>query len=162
MMKLSRIAAAAALVAASPFTLAAGGPLDLSSGSAGFSSTPIAGGFSEVFTFSLVTPAFFTGSVTTAVSGLQNIDFMGIFLTGPGGAFSFTKVLNDPFETWVMPATLISAGSYALTLIGSNSPAIASYGGNVAVSPVPEPEKYALLLAGLGMVLFCGRRRGPN
>ena len=40
-----------------------------------------------------------------------------------------------------------------------------TYGGsldNVSLAPVPEPETYALMLAGLGAVGFMARRRKPN
>lgn len=40
-----------------------------------------------------------------------------------------------------------------------------SYGGsldNVSVTAVPEPETYALMLAGLGLVGFMARRRRPS
>jgi hypothetical protein len=30
-----------------------------------------------------------------------------------------------------------------------------------AVAPIPEPETYAMLLAGLGMMAFLARRRRP-
>jgi hypothetical protein len=33
------------------------------------------------------------------------------------------------------------------------------YLDNVSVSAVPEPETYAMLVAGLGMLGFMGRRR---
>jgi PEP-CTERM motif len=34
-----------------------------------------------------------------------------------------------------------------------------SYGGNVVLTPVPEPETYALMFAGLGIVGFVAARR---
>lgn len=35
----------------------------------------------------------------------------------------------------------------------------AGYAGNLSISPVPEPETYAMLLAGLGLIGFSARRR---
>ncbi|MBK9347554.1 MAG: PEP-CTERM sorting domain-containing protein [Burkholderiales bacterium] len=35
----------------------------------------------------------------------------------------------------------------------------ASYGGNIGVTAVPEPETYAMLLAGLGLMGAIARRR---
>lgn len=138
---------------------AAGGPLDLSTGSAGFASTPVAGGFVDTFTFTLTTPSIANSSVTTAVNGAQDIDFSYIAVVGPAGVFSFTQLLGDPFETWALPGALLTPGSYLLTIIGTNSAAVASYGGNLAVTAIPEPDRYALLLAGLTAIGFIVRRR---
>ena len=141
--------------------IAAGAALDLSSGSTGFSATPAAGSFDDVYTFDLVADTIVTSSVTTVVNGAQNIDFSALRLAGPAGVFSFELVLSDPFETWALFPTLLGAGSYTLSLLGTNSPAPASYGGNLAasiVSVVPEPHIYALLLAGVGLVGFMAAR----
>jgi len=157
--KLSSILAGTALVLGSQWSIAAGGPLDLTSGSAGFSSTPMVGGFTDIYTFSLATPATLSGSITTIVNGLQDIDFVGVFLTGPSGVFNFTQLMSDPFETWGLATITVAAGSYSLALIGTNSPAGASYGGNLAVTLVPEPEPLALLLAGMAIIGLLARRR---
>ncbi len=158
-MKFSSMLAGTALVLGSPLVFAATGPLDLSSGSAGFSNTPIIGGFADTYTFSLPLPGSISGSITSIVNGLQDIDFTGIFLTGPSGVYLFSSIAPDPFETWGLAATNVAAGSYTLTVIGLNSPAGASYGGNLAVTLVPEPEPYAMLLAGLAVVGLLARRR---
>ena len=50
-------------------------------------------------------------------------------------------------------------GSYELKIEGSGT---GSYFGNIVISPVPEPQTYAMLLAGLGLVGFSARRRNDN
>jgi hypothetical protein len=35
----------------------------------------------------------------------------------------------------------------------------ASYGGNLVAAPIPEPETYAMMLAGLGVIGFLASRR---
>lgn len=128
---------------------AAGGPLDLSTGSTGFASTPPPGGFAELFTFTLTVPSVASASITSAVSGLQDVDFTAVYLTGPSGVFTFSQVLSDPFETWALLTGVLSPGAYALTVVGTNSAAAGSYGGSLAVAAIPEPETVALLLGGM-------------
>jgi len=158
-MKLKQLAAAV-LVTASAFGAHAD-PLDLSSGSAGFSNTPVIGGFTDTFTFTLTTPSVANGSLTSALNGAQDVDFASITLTGPSGVFAFTQLNPDPVEVWALPAAgaSLASGAYTLTVIGTNSTAGGSYGGNFAVTAVPEPETYALMLAGLMVVGFLSKRR---
>lgn len=160
-MNFRSIAVASAWVVASQAAFAAGGPLNFgsTSGTVGFSSTPSAGGFTDVYTFTLANAGTLSGSLTSVVNGMQDLDFSGIFLTGPSGVFSFTQILGDPFETWGLAATNVAAGSYSLAIIGLNSANPASYGGNLAVTLVPEPQPLAMLLAGLAVVGLLAHRR---
>jgi hypothetical protein len=87
------------------------GFLDLSSGSSGFSNTPIAGSFVDTLTFTLPVPSLANGSVTTVVNGNQDVDFTSVALTGPGGAFAFSMLLGDPVEVWALPGSGASLGA---------------------------------------------------
>lgn len=141
-----------ALSLASFAVIAGGGPLDLSSGSTSFGSTPPVGGFVEEYTFSLAIGSTVSGSITSALNGLQDVDFSFIGIIGTSGVYSFTSRLADPFETWGLNSVLIPAGDYTLTIIGTNSPAAGSYAGTLAATAVPEPQTYALWLMGLWVV----------
>ena len=164
-MKLSEVAAASALALASTGSFAAAlGAIDLSSGSGFFGNTPIAGAFVDTLTFTVTTGSTFNGSITSVVNGTQDVDFTSIVVTP--GALAFTSMLGDPVELWATPAVGfgLAAGVYTLTLTGTNSASMGSYAGNLAVTPglpalVPEPETYAMLLAGLGIVGVLARRR---
>lgn len=161
-MTLKHLAAATALALGSASSFAINlGTLDLSSGSASFGNTPIAGAFVDTLTFTLPTASTASGSVTSVVSGNQDVDFTSIALSGPGGSFAFSMLLPDPVEVWALPSAgvTLSAGTYTLTLSGTNSAGIGSYGGNFAVTLVPEPASLALMLAGLTAVGFVARRR---
>lgn len=160
-MKLSRLFIAAALAASGCASFAASlGAADLSSGSTTFGNTPTAGSFVDTLTFTLASTVNFGGSLTSIVNGDQNVDFSSIVVSGPTGSFAFAQLLPDPVEVWATPAgVVLGAGSYTLTLTGSNSSGIGSYGGNLAVSPVPEPQTLALMLAGVAVLGFVGKRR---
>ncbi|WP_431264992.1 FxDxF family PEP-CTERM protein [Roseateles chitinivorans] len=136
-----------------------GGPLDLSAGSAGFVSTPNAGAFSNVFTFSIVHPQAVKLMLSSAVGGSQDIDFTSVLLRGPFGDLMAAEFTRDPFEIWTLATPLLSPGSYSIIASGINSDAIATYAGTLALSPVdpdgpgnnlPEPGTGALVIAGLG------------
>jgi PEP-CTERM motif len=148
-----------ALALACAFGAAQAVPLDLSTGSGGFVSTPAAGAFSEVYTFSLLVATTLTGIVSSVVSGNQDVDFTSIVITGPTGPSSFTLLNPDPFEVWTINTGLLSAGAYTLTLTGTNSPGVASYAGNIAIAAVPEPGSWALMLAGAAALGFVVLRR---
>ena len=78
-------------------------------------------------------------SLSEVVSGLT----AGQYKLTVSGTATGTSVLFDGADYW--PATA-NGGAYSVAL---NTPPL---------SPVPEPESYALMLAGLGLVGFAARR----
>jgi|GEM_PF-5099755 len=60
-MTLTRLLGALAVAASPAFGHA--GPVDLSSGSAGFFNTPVAGGFIDVYTLTLTSPGIFSAGL---------------------------------------------------------------------------------------------------
>jgi len=54
---------------------------------------------------------------------------------------------------------LDSSLGYSLVVKGQSYAAASNYNTQIQISPVPEPETYAMLLAGLGVMGFVARRR---
>lgn len=122
--------------------------------------------FNDWINFSLPSPSSGTGN-----SNVINLSTYG-------------SVVFDTFELWnTVTSSLITdalpgsstasssvvlffagetvPGSYQLR-IGGYSDVDGSYAGQILVSPVPEPETFAMLLAGLGLLGFSARRRNNN
>ena len=111
--------------------------------------------FTDTYTF---LPVFDSESVDSALISIgfiptSDINFTSVILNGisltiTNGAID-TAVTGFPFLL-SGPLTLIVSGTSGLT---------ASYAGTINVQPIPEPETYAMLLAGLGVVGWLARRR---
>jgi hypothetical protein len=150
-MKLRSLAAGAALVVATGSALAADQWVDLSTGTASFKSTsPVLQDGDDVITFTNLTSGTydflltFSGQYLTLSSVSLN-DVAGLFL-GDG------KVVFGGVEgTGTTP--------FALTLVGNINKSNALYSGEMTVTAVPEPETYAMFVAGLGALGFMARRR---
>lgn len=109
----------------------------------------------SLFALDTVSGSYTLFGVTYPITiSLQGVSFSGSSVGGlpsAGASFAFTN---------------LSAGSYEVkasgTLTGGSSlPGLSFVGANytLTAAPVPEPETYALLLAGLGVVGFVARRR---
>ncbi|MDQ1813790.1 FxDxF family PEP-CTERM protein [Massilia sp. CCM 9210] len=61
----------------------------------------------------------------------------------------------DPLDNWIIKTTY-SINDRGLILADACKLDVC---GTVLLSPVPEPETYAMMLAGLGLLGFCARRR---
>ena len=140
--------------------------------SGGFSLTHLwSGMFTDSITFTPPSASgLVDGSIMTIGFGTANIDFYGADINGN----ALTLVAIPPggpgagyFETGYLLPTNIN-GPLVLTVHGYAGPnphstdkvAIsATYTGSINVRPVPEPETYAMLLGGLGVLAFLGRRR---
>lgn len=173
-MKMKMLAVAALLAASLPSYAATdfgGGPLDLSSGNAIFGRNDAIGTFMDTYTFTLPTVSFLiSGTASTAAVGDRDLDFSSIFISkslspNTSVATFAGNLSGNENEFYSLLSTMLPAGSYDLIVNGVNSLDRASYAGTLAISatapvtPVPEPETYALFLAGLGAVGLCVRRK---
>ena len=82
--------------------------------------------------------------VEAATKGVLNVD------SGPY-AFRFAVTADSFYST--------SAGAHVGAAYANADGVGKSYGITSVVSPIPEPEVYAMLLVGLGMVSYVARRR---
>ena len=117
--------------------------------------------FSDRFDFSATAGTL--GSVVSAISPppVDGIAITGFSLYNSGGlSMSGTKLLNGSVDVWTLSTSHLVPDNYYLLVSGTLlSAAAASYSGSITVTPVPEPEAYAMLLGGLGMLGFLARRR---
>ena len=121
------------------------------------------GNFTDTFYFQTNNTSSFVDAslITIGFSDSSDIDFTSVSLNGQ----SFQLTDEGNFEYAVLPRTQIS-GDLVLTVTGqvgniatAGQQVAASYGGTINLSPIPEPETYALMLAGLGVVGWMARRR---
>lgn len=104
----------------------------------------------------------FVAQVSANFTGGAGYDVTGVTFDGT----SFFPVVNGSIgdtgaDYWLLQLPTLSATLHHLTVLGT--PLVESQGfvGSLSlkVTPVPEPETYAMLLAGLGLVGFMARRR---
>ncbi len=94
----------------------------------------------------------------TATTGLD-ITAFGLFSDG-GSLISTGSGSSGAQDVWTVSANNLAEGSYYLMVSGTMlSDTSGSFGGAVMLNPVPEPETYGMLLAGLGVVGLLARRR---
>jgi hypothetical protein len=168
---------AAAMLLAGP---AQAVPVDLGSIANGTTFTQLTadGAFQDLFTFT-VAPNQGGAFALTAIAGnnfgvsLTNASlYTGNFtmpsaldpgaLLASSGPVLGTNIPNTSIVVSVAigstPLILSPLTTYTLSVAGS-SVGPSAYTGNVLLAPVPEPETYAMLLAGLGMMGMIARRR---
>lgn len=162
MQKLLRSTALAALlIAALPAAQAASynfsgamdfGPLngESFSGSLSFDDTGLTGAGFELFSLSNLTINFAGHTYTLAnADAAPDVSYQdGAFL-----GLSYSASAFDPKLAFIAGSVNASDAFVAYT-VGNLDGA-----GSIVYAPVPEPESYAMLLAGLGLVGFAARRR---
>ena len=178
-MKKSLIAAAVVLASASFASTAAMAAtvgntpqvLDLTAGSGFFGDTFASGNtgntFADRFTFSVDgTTGWNLDAIISSVSRSADtgLDITGVSLYSAMGdklISSGKSLQSGNIDVWTISGDNLAAGNYYLQVSGNLvSDQAASFGGAVAMAaPVPEPETYGMILAGLGVVGFLARRR---
>lgn len=110
----------------------------------------------EAFTFTLpvaVSDSFAT--ITAQFGSRTGYDITKVIFNG-------TEVLPEPstkgFDNYVLFSGPLAAGTYSFSVEGVFKSG-AGYTGMIEVTPVPEPQTIALMLAGLGVVGAVAARR---
>ena len=117
--------------------------------------------FEDNWRFSIgTTTSDFLGAIFNAAAN-GSIGSFSATLSGPNG-FSTTWDI-DPYPQYggqggSFESFGLVAGDYVLHVSGITT-AASSYNVAFAAAPVPEPESYAMILAGLGLIGFMARRR---
>lgn len=146
--------------------------LDLTDGSGFFGDTFAMNNngntFADRFTFTVGSTG--AGSSLDAIissvshSADTGLDITGVSLynaTGDMLVSSGHSLQSGSIDVWTVSTNNLTAGNYYLQVSGNLvSDQAASFGGAVAMAaPVPEPETYGMMLAGLGVLGFLARRR---
>ena len=100
-------------------------------------------------------------SLLLTFNGINVSEILGLTIevwdnTHPGGTNLFASFSGDNITNAI---GFLPDGQYHLDISGQFGPATTTASYAVALSAVPEPETYAMLLAGLGLVGFSVRRR---
>jgi hypothetical protein len=118
-------------------------------------------------TYALDTNVPITG-ITIAGGDLAGVDssFFGSFVPllpiAGGGEYSFSLILFGGTKAqliYAKPAGTSPTCSNPLTPVLGASCGVSANAATGVFAPVPEPETYALMLAGLGAIVFTARRR---
>lgn len=121
----------------------------------------IHGSVADSITFSLATPASFSFTYGSLyLSSWSDVSSYAIALDDTLLTPAFTAAAAAPAAESFSTELALAAGSHTLSIKNVGALMLGgSYQLQMVTSPVPEPETWALMLGGLGLVGFASRRR---
>ena len=139
-----------------------------------FAASTVNDTFTDVFTFNITRPFDAAASLTSAY--LNTPQTKDLLITGfslyrydpatqavLGNAIAGineTGFGSNPTDSWALSAYGLTSGDYAIRVDGRvRGAGGGAFGADLAISPVPEPGAWAMLLAGMGVVGTVARRR---
>lgn len=121
--------------------------------------------FADQFTFTIASTIGHNLDAVVASSsrsGDVGLDITGLALYGADDVLitAGEEVQAGATDLWTLASDDLDAGDYYLQVSGELLSADgASFGGAVALAPVPEPGTYGMMLGGLGVLGFLAHRR---
>lgn len=120
--------------------------------------------FADHFTFSVTGVPTNLDAIVSSISRTAStgLDITGLSLYGSGGTLISAGAMmsTGPIDVWTLTSNNLAVGNYYVQVNGTLVSATSgSFGGAIMLAPVPEPETYGMMLAGLGLVGFLARRR---
>ena len=87
----------------------------------------------------------------------QGTESVNVHFGGVNQTFNLSYL--DPFKTFSLIYTPTVTNTYSFGFTTNSNDNVGALLDNVSVTAVPEPETYALMLAGFGLIGFSARRR---
>ena len=116
--------------------------------------------FTDRYDFSTAVAGWLTADVV-AVAGNNGLNLTGFELFDSNGSLiAGTQLLNGAVDAYNVSNYSLDAGNYYLQVSGNVvGNGMGKYYASLALAPVPEPETYAMMLGGLGLLAVAARRR---
>lgn len=118
--------------------------------------------FTDRYDFTTSSAGSLTADLFSGSGNARNgLDITGFSLWGSTGLIlDGSQLSTGRLDEWTLTSDGLAAGSYYVQVTGSVlSNAAGKYSASVALAPVPEPETYGMMLAGLGLLGVAARRR---
>lgn len=118
--------------------------------------------FAERYTFNVgAGSSIYADLFSNAKDANSGLDILGLALFNADGlVLKGTQSSTGKTDVWELTSGPLAAGHYFLLVSGTVlSNAVSSYTGSAAVTAVPEPATYGMLLGGLGLVGALARRK---